>query len=1048
MNYCIRSMFRLIGIIFMAVFITACSGGDPGSTKDSAEVVSFFPAPEAEWELVWSDEFDGDALDSTKWVYDLGDGSDVGQAGWGNREEQFYTEDNATVADGVLTIAAKNESVAAGYPYTSSRIKTLGKLDFTYGRVEASIKAPAGQGLWSAFWMLSSDSPYGSDGWAATGEIDIMEAASIGGDPNYFAGNVYHGFPWPLQQELSIAIDGDPSGDFNVYAIEWEGNEIRWFFNDLHYRTTTSDHYYSYYYDETDPGYKLAPTGAPFDTNFHLILNLAVGGDLPGAVDDIALPGGMEVEYVRVYKCAYDLADGSGCNSNNNRLMEVAIDKRPGTASYDLYVDAPAVLSWSILGEEYLRPLAIGAFDNGGALSVAEVVADDADRGMVIDVSTTGGGNINLYKTDDNPFTLFGMGSSSNPDRLAAGELRFDLYIDSANTAQDSNLLVKMDSGWPALGFVTLAVADLPQDQWTTVSVKVNDLLANSGEQALDTSNIVSLFVFEPTAAAHVQIDNISLSCGDPAACGITPPVPPAPPITGPFNMGGTWRMEPVAGAFGVGTSEGATNWFANTSDDVNLRGCYFNDDYVFTNDGAFNNVLGDDTWIEQWQGGLEFGGCNTPVSPHDGTTDYTYVYDEAAGTLTITGLGAYIGLAKVVNGEELTDPNNAPESVTYNVEEIGNDKMRLTVAVADPGWWVFNLVKVLDAPQPPAPTGFAGTWQLANEEASFGVGPTQGDTSWFAIDAAGLTQRACFMDDDYVFGNDGSFNNVLGADTWLETWQGVAAEECGAPVAPNDGMGDYTYTYDETAGTLTVTGIGAYVGLPKAVNAGELPAVGVPESITYLVNFVDSNTMIVDIEAGPGVWWRYKLVKNGGSGGGGGDSTSGGNLIIDATLGIDFEGLEEDQASWNVFENGTNPALEFVTNPDMVGNTSMGVAKITLEAAGAGTGMFAGANTRTVSTFQLTTDTVIAKIWVWKDKISPVGIKFERDRGDGYGSHGELTVSNTLTNQWEQLTIDFTAQLGLPENDAISGIVIFPDMVDGRDATVVYFDEITFTSN
>lgn len=191
----------------------------------------------------------------------------------------------------------------------------------------------------------------------------------------------------------------------------------------------------------------------------------------------------------------------------------------------------------------------------------------------------------------------------------------------------------------------------------------------------------------------------------------------------------------------------------------------------------------------------------------------------------------------------------------------------------------------------------------------------------------------------------------------------------------------------------------------------------------------------------------KLKGADNGG-GGNSGASTSGGDLIVDVTAGIDFEGTEAQQANWEAFENGSNPALEFVANPSMVGNTSAQVAKLNLETAEAGNGKFAGAVTRTVQEFALSADTAIVKIWVYKDKISPVGVKFERKRGDGYGSHGELTVSNTQINQWEQLTIDFTAEIGRPENEAISGIAIFPDMVDGRTETVVYFDEITFTSN
>ena len=176
--------------------------------------------------------------------------------------------------------------------------------------------------------------------------------------------------------------------------------------------------------------------------------------------------------------------------------------------------------------------------------------------------------------------------------------------------------------------------------------------------------------------------------------------------------------------------------------------------------------------------------------------------------------------------------------------------------------------------------------------------------------------------------------------------------------------------------------------------------------------------------------------------------SMSGGDLVIDVAAGIDFEGTEAEQASWDVFENVSNPALEFVANPSTVGNQTSQVAKITLETAGAGSGKFAGTVTRTVQQFALDSSNAIVKIWVYKDKISPVGVKFEKFNGDGYGSHGELTVSNTKVNEWEQLTIDFTNQIGLPENDAITGIAIFPDMVDGRTGTVAYFDEITFTAN
>ena len=152
----------------------------------------------------------------------------------------------------------------------------------------------------------------------------------------------------------------------------------------------------------------------------------------------------------------------------------------------------------------------------------------------------------------------------------------------------------------------------------------------------------------------------------------------------------------------------------------------------------------------------------------------------------------------------------------------------------------------------------------MAPEAGSLGVGPVPGDIGWFAIDEAGLDQRACYFDDKYVFSGSGSFSNVLDDETWLETWQGVANDQCGTPVSPHDGAADATWSYDEDAGTLIIDGYGAYVGLPKAVNEGELSnGVPVPNSVTYNVEFENTNTMRVSIEAGAGVWWQYKLVRD-----------------------------------------------------------------------------------------------------------------------------------------------------------------------------------------
>lgn len=155
-----------------------------------------------------------------------------------------------------------------------------------------------------------------------------------------------------------------------------------------------------------------------------------------------------------------------------------------------------------------------------------------------------------------------------------------------------------------------------------------------------------------------------------------------------------------------------------------------------------------------------------------------------------------------------------------------------------------------------------AGTWKIAAQPAALAVGPTLGDFSWWSNTAADLTTRDCYFDDDYVFDSNGSFSNVQGGSTWLEAWQGVAQDQCGTPVAPHDGSNSATWAYDSMAGTLTLTGVGAYLGLPKVINGAEIndPA-NAPASITYPV-VISNDTMTIDIDFGGG-YWHFVLAKS-----------------------------------------------------------------------------------------------------------------------------------------------------------------------------------------
>lgn len=326
---------------------------------------------------------------------------------------------------------------------------------------------------------------------------------------------------------------------------------------------------------------------------------------------------------------------------------------------------------------------------------------------------------------------------------------------------------------------------------------------------------------------------------------------------SGGSPLAGIWQVAPEAGSIGVGPNFGDISWWAIDAAGVADRSCFFDDQYIFYNNGTFSNVLGTDTWIEGWQGGSD--ACGAPVAPHDGSAMAAFSYDAGAGTVTLNGKGAFLGIPKAYNGGELANPADAPEAITYQIELVDDNTMIVNIDIGG-GWWRYKLIKTADIAASP----FEGSWKIAPEAAAIGVGPGQGDMSWWAIDAAGVTDRACLFDDAYIFGADGSFTNDLGTDTWVEGWQG-GSDACGAPVAPHDGSNAATYTYDAGAGTLTLNGKGAYLGIPKAINGAELgdPA-NAPESVTYIVELSEDETvMTVDIHVGGEAWWRFKLVKN-----------------------------------------------------------------------------------------------------------------------------------------------------------------------------------------
>lgn len=268
--------------VAFALLLSACATASPAFAQDSG------------WQLVWSDEFDGTDIDMTKWTHE------VNAWGGGNNELQFYTarRENSFVEDGVLVIRAIRERYTAVDPrdgqvktrdYTSARLNTRFKGDWLYGRFEVRAQVPGRQGLWPAIWMLPSDFAYG--GWAASGEIDIMEHR--GDQPTTLHTTIHYGGEWPRNTYHGATTNvPDLSAGFHTYALEWYENEMIWFFDGQEVWRTSA------WWSEN------APYPAPFDQRFHLLLNVAVGGSfLPDPPPDADyFPREMRVDYVRVYQ--------------------------------------------------------------------------------------------------------------------------------------------------------------------------------------------------------------------------------------------------------------------------------------------------------------------------------------------------------------------------------------------------------------------------------------------------------------------------------------------------------------------------------------------------------------------------------------------------------------------------------------------------------------------------------------------------------------------------------------------------------------------------
>ncbi|WP_125781496.1 glycoside hydrolase family 16 protein [Pseudoalteromonas rubra] len=498
--------------------LTGC-GGDAKTRTDLSKTDP--AAPVSDWQLVWQDEFDESQINSQNWTHE------VNCQGGGNEERQCYTDDpaNSYVSDGTLKIVALNAQDGAEKPYTSARLITKHKADFKYGRFEMRAKLPSGQGSWPAFWMLPTDEVYG--GWPNSGEIDIVEAVNLkaqgadGAPEAQVYGTLHYGKDWPDNvhsgKAYSLPGGANPADDFHTYALEWQEGEIRWYVDDYLYATQRQSEplydsegnvfslkhrgWFAEYHDQGSGELVTHWDSAPFDQSFYLILNLAVGGNWPEAVNETgvnaeAFANGQtfEVDYVRVYQCQQNLQTGKGCDtirSGWDSFEDALVEGKapspapPATSGDSLQIfDGELNKDWP-------------AWDCCGG-SVPALVEDDA-AGTVIEFSVGSEPTVNGFISRD-PMASDAGGSPSPFDAsslIESGVVRFDLKVTSAPANADAPWMLKIESANGEKA-VELTLSESSEGatpevgQWQTFTFPLQTL----AEQGLDISSIDALLIF------------------------------------------------------------------------------------------------------------------------------------------------------------------------------------------------------------------------------------------------------------------------------------------------------------------------------------------------------------------------------------------------------------------------------------------------------------------------------------------------------------------------------------------------------------------------
>jgi beta-glucanase (GH16 family) len=538
--------------VALTLSLAGCGGGAETNTDVTAVDVS---TSIDDWRLVWSDEFDGTSIDTSKWTHE------VDCLGGGNNEQQCYTDssENSFVADGMLNIVAKPAEAGAVKPYTSARMVTKNQGDWTYGRFEMRAKMPSGQGSWPAFWMLSTDEVYGD--WPRSGEVDIIETVNLkelgpdGEEERSIVGTLYYGSgetndnnQFDSSGKTFDLLDGsNPADDFHTYAVEWQAGEIRWYVDGYLYSTQQMSKlrtnskgevlglihrgWYAEFFDQVTGQIKDDWSTAPFDQDFHLILNLAVGGAFPtntnnaanftNGIDPAAFANGQsfEIDYVRVYECSANPLNGKGCENVRNGYNQVATDEKPtgalviGVAPTPPPPIGPAI-PLTVFADEELEGWLL--WDDSEKTVPTVVVDEDETFGAVAE-----------FEILDNAGTVLGFNSRISDSQktfnatglLAEGTISFDMKVVSAPSGTDNWLLkVEADNNQSGTGdnlFLHTSIeGQYPvEGVWQTYTFTIESLAAAGLELGL-----IDLIMIFPEYAkgegAVYRVDNVKFVVG------------------------------------------------------------------------------------------------------------------------------------------------------------------------------------------------------------------------------------------------------------------------------------------------------------------------------------------------------------------------------------------------------------------------------------------------------------------------------------------------------------------------------------------------------